>query len=104
LFEIHSRARIGGCEGLRSPKEIVDAVGTAVCRELSLKPVGTGRTPEEYVRDLRAERGFRSQDEGLRDAGGSRTPASTRLAAADQERTRRAIAQMRQARGFPPQS
>jgi hypothetical protein len=55
------------------------------------------------VRDLKRDRGFKTSDDdpvGRRD--GSRAPNAGRLTEDQQERTRRAIKEMRAARGFAP--
>jgi hypothetical protein len=78
LASLHGKARLMRHEGVRQADKLLEDVGGVLSEKFNLKPAGTGRSPNEYVRDLRAERGFKSQDAELRDAGGSRAPGSGR--------------------------
>jgi hypothetical protein len=101
LAGLHGKARIMGHEGVRSADKLLDDVGGVLAEKFHIKPAGTGRTPEQYVRDMKRERGFKVSDEdpvGRRD--GSRAPNAGRLTQDQQERTRRVVREMRQARGF----
>jgi hypothetical protein len=99
---LHAHARRVGHQGVRSAERLLDDVGQALTDELGIKPEGVGRTPEQYVRDLKRDRGFKVSDEdpaGRRE--GSRAPNAGRLTEDEMERNRAIVAQMRAARGFP---
>jgi hypothetical protein len=57
LATVHGQARARGLK-LRSPDEILDAAGSTLTRKFNVRPAS--RDPRDYVRNLRAQRGFNS--------------------------------------------
>lgn len=102
LASLHGKARLMRHEGVRSADKLLADVGDVLGEKFNLKPTGTGRTGPEYLRDLRAERGFKTRDEdpsGRRD--GSRAPGSASLTTEESDRAATYIEKLRESRGFP---
>jgi hypothetical protein len=97
---VHGQARLAGAK-LRSPEEILDAAGNTLQKKFNIKPAQ--RSPQEYLRDLRIQRGLPVREQHEKPAGasdygrGGDAYGDSSSLAARQERVR----QMRIARGFP---
>jgi hypothetical protein len=95
LAAVHGYARVRGAK-VRSPEDLLNAAGQVLGNKFNIKPAR--RSPEEYVRDMRAERGFRRDGTHRLD---HELPASS-------DRTREAasryVQDLRKARGFAPRS
>ena len=102
LAGLHGKARLMRYEGVRSPDKLLDDVGGVLSEKFNLKPAGTGRAPDEYIRDLRSERGFKTRDEDTSgQRGGSRAPNAGRLTAEQGEKAASYVEKLRAGRGFP---
>jgi hypothetical protein len=75
---------------LQSPDQLLNATGAVLTERFSIRPVR--RPPEEYVRNMRKDRGFADDGSGQ---VGAKAPASS------DDRTAQYIQRMRAARGFP---
>jgi hypothetical protein len=99
LVAVHGQARLAGAT-LRTPEQILDAAGRTLQKKFNIQP--TMRNPQEYVMNLREQRGLpvREQHEkpaGASDCGRGDAYGDGASLAARQERVRR----MREERGFP---
>jgi hypothetical protein len=103
LVGAHGHARSVGAN-VRSTEKLLFDTMDGVAEKYGIKPAGTGRTHAEYIADLRTERGFKRQDDGLRDAGGSRAPGSGSLTADQAQKAATYVEKLRQARGFAPRT
>jgi hypothetical protein len=106
LASLHGKARIMGHERVRSADKLLEDVGGVMSKKFNIKPDGVGRTPNEYVRDLRAERGFKrhDDDETAGRRSGSRAPASGSLTTEQSNRAASYVESLRAARGFAPRT
>jgi hypothetical protein len=99
LADAYTAARLQGLN-VRAPEPLLDETGQELSRRFNIRP--TQRSPREYVRSLRAERGLpdRERRDGLApaaDFGRARTSDDFGSLEARRERVRA----MREARGFP---
>jgi hypothetical protein len=101
LVAVHGQARLAGAT-LRTPEQILDAAGRTLQKKFSIRPAQ--RSPQEYVRSLREDRGLavreaHEQPRGAADYGRDRASDDFGSLEARRERVRA----MRAARGFAPQ-
>ena len=98
LVQAHNAARMGGL-ALRDAEQILDATGKTLQQKYHLRPAQ--RSPQEYVRDLRIQRGLPVREDLPEPA---RTADYGRAAPRSDEETRARneahIQRVREARGF----
>ena len=102
LVQVHGQARLSGAN-LRTPEQILDASGDTLQKKFNIKPAQ--RSPQEYVRDLRIQRGLpvREQHEKPAEAADYGRGGDAYGDAASLEARRERVRAMRAARGFAPQ-
>jgi hypothetical protein len=106
LGNLHGQARLVARDRVRSADDLLNDVGKTLSEKFNIKPAS--RDAREYVRDLRAQRGFKVDDDAAGARDGSRAPGS-RSTATDQQdnrarheedRDRAYVAAMRRGRGY----